>query len=188
MGINYFPQLPSQPLSQKPCVCKPSCSTLRAQDVLTQVSHILPAEVACTARSQAVGNHKSANNCYEVIRLKENPWWVLQENYKLQPGLSQAVYQQPQLLIHSLPGSWAKTPGLPLPTAYRAKGSTEDSWSGHALFPRRGIKCALTKFPFQFSSLETEVDLKWDLKCPFYILRRINRLATDMSVFLVKLW
>lgn len=120
MGINYFLRLLSHPPSQKPCLCKPSCASLRAQDVSAQGSFILPAEVCCISRSRAVGKHKSASHC-EVIPREESPWWVLQENYKLQPGLTQAVYRQPQLLVHSLLGSWAKPPRRPLPTAQKGQ-------------------------------------------------------------------
>lgn len=143
-GINYLPWLLFHPLSQKPCLCKPSCSIPRVQDASTQDSSILPAEVLCLSRSQAWwaqasllpwGKTAGGKPCTGLARELQAAAWI-----------------NPRLFISSLSCSstllWAAGQKLqdchsPLPK--RAKGNSEDSWSGHALFPRRGIKCALTK-------------------------------------------
>lgn len=57
------------------------------------------------------------------------------------------------------------------PLPQRAKGNSEDSWPGHVLFPRRGLSVPWQRLLFQHSSLETEGDTKWNLKCPLHILK-----------------
>lgn len=166
MGINYFPWLPSQLLSQKPCVCKLSCSLRRTLHVSTQVSHILPAEVACT--------HSQESGCRDP-QVSQLLWSDTAEGKSLM-GLAREL----QAATWINPGCLSASAAHPLSSRQLGKNSrtaTPHCLKGPkgalripdqdmALFPRRGIKCALTKFPIQFSSLEAEVDMKRDLKCP----------------------
>ena len=105
---------------------------------------VLPAEASWAARGQAVGKGRPAS-CCEVILLKE----ILDRSCKGVancPGLIQAAHQclscSPTLCRAA--GQELQDGHSPLPRMARGNGG--DSSSVHALFPRKGIKRALTKF------------------------------------------
>lgn len=98
-----------------------------------------------------------------------NPGSVLQGTCKLQPGLTQAVHQR-----LSCSSTLCRAAGWELqdrhsPPPHMARRSSEDSWSVHALFPRKGIKHALTKFtlPSFFPGVLTwESKGTWEVHSP----------------------
>jgi hypothetical protein len=143
---DYFPWLCSHPLLCKPYLCKPSYSVPRISVwcLLLRLAKFYLLKFPVSQRSSSWQSHTS--QLLQSDPSEGNPGWVLQGSCKLQPGLTQAVYQYPQLLIHCLLGSWARTPGPPLPTVQNSQREQWEFLISIALFPRRGIKCALTKF------------------------------------------
>lgn len=145
--------------------------------------------------ADVVSEHKLAI-CREARLLEENPARVLQENYKLQPGLTQdclAAASAAHLLSSGQLGKNSKTATPHCPKG--PKGTVRIPDQDMPFFPEEGLSVPWQRLLFQHSSLETEGDMKWNLKCPLYSLKkyqtwylRKNQLASNTSMFLVKLW
>lgn len=143
---DYFPWLLSHPVSCKPCLCKPFCSVLRSSGCVCSSGRPSP---TCWSFLCSQGSSSWQSQASQLLwsdTSEGNPGSVLQGSCKLQPGLTQAVHQCVSA-AHPLgraAGQELQDRHSPLPRM--ARGNSGDSWSVHALFPRKGIKRALTKF------------------------------------------